>query len=392
MWQNRITKYSDEAPDQLLANPRNFRMHPDSQAGALRGVLTEVGIVQNVIANERTGFLIDGHLRVMEALKSGQPTIPVTWVDVSEEEEALILATLDPIAALAGTDAAKLEALLHDVSTADAAVQQMLDTLATEAGIVPGIVPGIAEGNGGDEFDTTPEDGPTRTTVGDLWLIGGKHRLLVGDCTDATNVARLMDGERAQLTVTDPPFGVRDDEWDQFDSLENLIAFTAKWMRLCPVDVWAVFFADKYLPLLFKAADQAGAPQWRRSLIWYKPPGSQFAGASLDGFWYDFELVSVFGQPDFKPDGPPKFAVLEHRTVTNQEHGCEKPVGLLEDIINGYSQPDTLLYEPFMGTGTTLIAAQRAGRNVYGCEFVPKNADVILRRAEAEGLDCVKVE
>lgn len=138
MWQNRITRYSDEAPDLLLANPRNFRMHPGSQADALKGVLSEVGIVQNVLANERTGYLIDGHLRVMEALKSGQPTIPVTWVDVSEDEEALILATLDSIAALAGTDAIKLEALLRDVSTADAAVQQMLDNLATEAGIVEG--------------------------------------------------------------------------------------------------------------------------------------------------------------------------------------------------------------------------------------------------------------
>ncbi len=129
-WQNRITKYSEEDPSQLLANPMNWRTHNGSQADALRGVLSEVGIVQNVLANERTGYLIDGHLRVMEALKSGQPTIPVTWVDVSKEEEALILATLDPIAALAGTDAAKLDALLREVSTSDAGVMQLLDELA----------------------------------------------------------------------------------------------------------------------------------------------------------------------------------------------------------------------------------------------------------------------
>jgi S-adenosylmethionine:tRNA ribosyltransferase-isomerase len=70
MWNNRIVRYSEEAPDQLLANPRNYRTHPGSQAEALRGVLGSVGIVQNVIANERTGYLIDGHLRVMEALKA----------------------------------------------------------------------------------------------------------------------------------------------------------------------------------------------------------------------------------------------------------------------------------------------------------------------------------
>jgi hypothetical protein len=69
-WHNRIVGYSEEAPDQLLANPRNFRTHPGSQAAALRGVLAEVGVVQNVLANRRSGFLIDGHLRVMEALKA----------------------------------------------------------------------------------------------------------------------------------------------------------------------------------------------------------------------------------------------------------------------------------------------------------------------------------
>lgn len=146
-WQNRITRYSDEPPDQLLANPKNYRTHPGSQADALRGVLQDVGVVQNVLANERTGYLIDGHLRVMEALKSGQPTVPVTWVDLSEEEEALILASLDPLAAMAGTDAAQLDALLREVSTDSPALQQMLDELAQAAGIVPGMDMADAFGN-----------------------------------------------------------------------------------------------------------------------------------------------------------------------------------------------------------------------------------------------------
>ncbi len=137
-WRNRITRYSDEAPDQLLANPSNWRTHPSSQAEALVGVLGDVGIVQNVIANERTGYLVDGHLRVMEALKAGQPTIPVTWVDLSPEEEALILATLDPLSAMAGVDSAALDALLRDVATDSPAVAAMLDALAQRAGIVEG--------------------------------------------------------------------------------------------------------------------------------------------------------------------------------------------------------------------------------------------------------------
>lgn len=136
-WQNRIVGYSQEPPDQLLANPQNWRTHPSNQADALRGVLDQVGLVQNVIVNERTGRLIDGHLRVLEALKSGQPLMPVTLVDLDEDEERLILATLDPLSALAGTDAGQLAALLEDLSTDSPAVAAMLDDLAQQAGIVP---------------------------------------------------------------------------------------------------------------------------------------------------------------------------------------------------------------------------------------------------------------
>lgn len=137
VWRNRITRYSEEAPDQLVANPANWRTHPGSQAEALVGVLADVGWVQNVIVSARSGFLVDGHLRVMEALKAGQPTIPVTWVDLSPEEEALILSTLDPLSAMAGVDSAALDTLLRDVATDSPAVAAMLDALAQEAGITP---------------------------------------------------------------------------------------------------------------------------------------------------------------------------------------------------------------------------------------------------------------
>ena len=129
-WQSRIVGYGEEAPGNLMANPRNWRTHPDEQVSALGGVMREVGIVQNVIVNKRTGHLIDGHARVEEAVRIKQPTIPITYVDLSEEEEALILATLDPITALAQSDTVKLDALLHDVSTADPAIMAMLDELA----------------------------------------------------------------------------------------------------------------------------------------------------------------------------------------------------------------------------------------------------------------------
>jgi ParB-like chromosome segregation protein Spo0J len=135
-WQSRITRYGEEPPDQLLANPINWRTHPKNQQATLSGVLAEVGIVQNVIVNERTGHVVDGHLRVSLAMREGQPTVPITYVDLSEAEEALILATLDPIAAMAGTDADNLAALLDQTSTTNADVMAMLSELAEREGVV----------------------------------------------------------------------------------------------------------------------------------------------------------------------------------------------------------------------------------------------------------------
>ena len=134
-WQNRIVGYGEEPPDQLLANPRNWRTHPASQTDALAGVLRETGWVQNVIVNRTTGFVVDGHARIALALRDGQPTVPITYVELDEAEEALILASLDPIAALAGADAAKLDDLLREVSTGEAAVQQLLADLAEQRGL-----------------------------------------------------------------------------------------------------------------------------------------------------------------------------------------------------------------------------------------------------------------
>ena len=134
-WRNRIIGEGEEAPDQLLANPRNARRHPQAQQAALADVLAQVGVVQRVIVNKRTGYVVDGHARIALALRSGQPTIPVVYVDLEEREEALILATLDPIGAMATYDGEALDALLREVNTGSAALQAMLEDLAQDVGL-----------------------------------------------------------------------------------------------------------------------------------------------------------------------------------------------------------------------------------------------------------------
>lgn len=128
-WQNRIVEYCEMSPAELPENPNNWRTHPEKQRKALAGALGEIGLVQSVVFNRRTGRLVDGHLRVAMAREAGQEKIPVVVVDLSENEEAVILATIDPLAALAGVDAEKLDGLLRETKTCSADLQELLADL-----------------------------------------------------------------------------------------------------------------------------------------------------------------------------------------------------------------------------------------------------------------------
>lgn len=131
-YKNRIIGSGEESLDNILFNPRNWRIHPLNQQDALKGVLEEVGWVQQVIINKRTGNLIDGHLRCQLAAREGNKTIPVLYVDIDEAEEALVLATLDPIAAMAATDKQKLDELFAGIESENENVKKMLDDIAAK--------------------------------------------------------------------------------------------------------------------------------------------------------------------------------------------------------------------------------------------------------------------
>jgi len=151
-WQNRIVGQGVKRADQFEANPNNWRTHPQSQRDALRGSLNEVGWVQQVIENVRTGHLVDGHERVWSALQNDNAEVPFIQVDLSEDEEAYVLATLDPIGEMATTDAKQLDALLHEVQSGDAGIQALLAEIAERAGVVP-----ASDDDWASAFDSLPD-------------------------------------------------------------------------------------------------------------------------------------------------------------------------------------------------------------------------------------------
>lgn len=154
-WRNRIVENGDVDPATLVPNPRNYRRHPERQVSALTGSLVEVGWVAPVTVNRTTGRLVDGHARVELALRNDVPSVPVQYVELSEAEEAIVLASLDPISAMASHDAKALDALLRDIQTGSEGLMAMFAEMA-EAVITPSDAEWAKGFDGVPDTDRTP--------------------------------------------------------------------------------------------------------------------------------------------------------------------------------------------------------------------------------------------
>ncbi len=386
-WQNRITRYGEEPPDQLLAHPLNFRMHPKHQQDALAGVLGEVGIVQNVIVNERTGHVVDGHLRISLAMRQNQPTVPVTYVDLSESEEALILATLDPISSLATADADKLRDLLEDVSTGDAALMQMISDMAEREGIVD---------FGGTDLLTDPDDVPPVpddpiTKPGDLWMLG-RHRLLCGDSTYMNQVERLMDGEKADMVFTDPPYGVNV-SGKGGDAIHGDLTSTAIFMmfdvlpRVVAKGAWFYIFGGSSNFAQYQRLFDHHFRQLPGLIVWDK---GKTAVMRHNGYHSSYELIyftyleggGARWFSDRTSDSADDIWRVPVDSKPNRDHPTQKPIEIPARAIRNSCPPNGLVFEPFSGSGSTLLAAEKEGRRCYAVELDPAYCDVIVRRWE----------
>lgn len=207
-WKNRIVGHEDVDPTLLVPNPDNWREHPKHQADVMEDTLEQIGWVQNIVVNKTTGRIVDGHLRVALALKEELATIPVTYVELSDAEEAQALATIDPVSAMARTNKDALARVLDSVRTDSEAINKMIEATAKKAGL-------FTDDKNREKEEALEEAKAERQALidkyqvrqGQLWAMG-KHRLMVGDSTDAETYKTLMGAERAACLFTDPPYGV----------------------------------------------------------------------------------------------------------------------------------------------------------------------------------------
>ena len=197
-WKDRVKEFRRVPASELKANPKNWREHPPEQRKALGGVLDEVGIAGALLARETDDGLelIDGHLRTE---MDDATEWPVLILDVNEAEADILLATIDPIGALASRNDAALTDLIASIKTDNAALGEMLDEMEKN------IPTQIEEGE--TDQDAVPEGDQVekRCEPGDLWTLG-RHRLLCGDSTSADDMARLLDGAKPALCITDQTF------------------------------------------------------------------------------------------------------------------------------------------------------------------------------------------
>lgn len=169
-WRNRIVSSGDEDPRVLKANTLNWRTHNKKQRQVLLGIMNQIGWVDRVLVNLRSGdewpedqrgtkTVVDGHLRVDEAIRKNEPTVPVDRVDLNPDEESLVLATLDQITTLAEVDVEVLARLLDVVEPEDDAVMRMLRDLAEESGLYSSQlfpdIPDFEDEIGEDDFRCT---------------------------------------------------------------------------------------------------------------------------------------------------------------------------------------------------------------------------------------------
>lgn len=415
-WNNRIVGNGTESPEQLLANPRNWRVHNDLQREAIKGVLDEVGWVQNVIVNQRTGYIVDGHLRVSVALQRGEASVPVVYVDLTEDEEALILATLDPIGGMATTDQELLNGLLSEIETSNPGLQALLDSLAGDADAPPG-EESEEEGLTGDD-DLPPEREQHVCQQGDLWILG-EHRLHVGDSTSIEALEYLMQGERADMVWTDPPYNVAyetdagsiaNDNMDDQAFYEFLLGFYQAAIAVTKQGGCVYIAHADSEGLNFRRAMIDAGWLLKQNLIWVKSSATLsrqdynwrhepilygWKPGAAHFYCQDFTQTTVIDDTkDLKAlsradlekltrellDNTMTSVVYEDKPARSELHPTMKPVRLVQRFVANSSRRGEIVLDTFGGSGTTLIACQKIGRKARINELDEVYADRIIRR------------
>jgi site-specific DNA-methyltransferase (adenine-specific)/site-specific DNA-methyltransferase (cytosine-N4-specific) len=393
----RITGYATKPASAFQFNPANWRRHGADQREALRLMLGQVGWVQGVIENVRTGNLIDGHARIEEALRDDpESLIPFMQVDLSVAEEKAVLATLDPIAAMAEVDQAALDRIYHETIERWPQLEGLLEGLRSRYALVPDERDGAAV-LASERINQWSEK--WKVKPGDVWAIG-PHRLLCGDCRSADQVATLIGRRRISVAVTSPPYAEQRD-YDEESGFEPVApADYVEWFapvaanvarHLAPDGSWFVNIKPQgrdletnlYVLDLVLAHVERWGWTFAREFCWER---NGVPKQVVLRFKNQFEPVYHFARGrrwkvrpdnvDQRGDRLPSMAETHEATG----HQAAFPVGLPAFFIQAFSDPGEVIFDPFVGSGSTLVAAAETRRRGFGIDLSAKYCAITLER------------
>ena len=390
-----IEQRSLDAVTPYAGNPRRI---PAAAVSAVAESIRRYGFRQPIVVDAE-GVVIVGHTRLQAATQLGLTTVPVHVADLTPEQAAAYRLGDNRTGELAAWDdqalAAELTALVAASSMDVAAVSEMTAFDTRELDRLLGQSKGQTDP---DEVPNPPAE-PV-TTLGDLWVLG-QHRLLCGHATSADAVGRLLDGVSPTLMVTDPPYGVdydptwRDEVGGQFGdgktkmrepvTNDDCVDWREAWAHF-PGDVAYVWHAGIHAVDVSQQLASAGFTT-RAQIVWRKPHFILSRGHyhwQHEPCWYavrqgrtahwvgDRSQSTVWDIDGMNPAGGGGEAKLGH--------GTQKPVECMERPLRNHEGD---VYDPFLGSGTTLIAAERQHRACYALEIEPRYVDMAVARWEA---------
>lgn len=377
--------------ERLIPYARNARTHSEEQVAQIAASIAEFGWTSPILTGSN-GIIIAGHARLQAARKLGMTDVPVIVLDhLSEAQRRALVIADNRLALNAGWDEEMLRVEL-DALRADDFNLELLGFADDEIEALLAELDQLVAGKTDD--DAMPETPETAVTVpGDVWLLGD-HRLLCGDATQMEAVEKVLAGGLADMTFTDPPYNVNygatmkdklrgkkraikndnlGDGFEQFlrDACTNLLTVTKGAVYIC--------MSSSELHTLQKAFREAGG-HWSTFVIWAKNTftmGRSDYQRQYEPILYGWKEGTDHFWCGARDQGD---VWLVKKPVSNDLHPTMKPVELVERAVRNSSKNRDTVLDPFGGSGSTLIACERAERHARLIELEPQYCDVIVRR------------
>jgi DNA modification methylase len=387
------------AIDELRPDPANPRRISDAQLEALTKSLKEFGFVQPVLARREDKTVIGGHQRLLAARRLGYKTVPVIFLDLTKEQARLLNLSLNKISG--DWDQELLARMLANLTPVEDIDLSLSGFTEDELAKLLKNLDAREKRERAESFDLDAAleaaRAAPRAQPGQLWELGD-HRLLCGDACDAGDLSRLFGGRKAAMAFTDPPYNVGLGDHGgqqqgqrrrriQNDALppEQWESFVRRWSRnlLASVDgAIYICMSTKEWPLVSRVLAEEGG-HWSDTIIWTKDRfvlGRADYQRQYEPIWYGWrEGVQHYWNGDRDQGDVWKI----ERPSASEAHPTMKPLSLIERAIENSSRPGDLIADLFLGSGSTLIAAERTGRVCYGSEIDPNYASIVLARWEA---------